>query len=293
MTKNKFSGGKSQIKFVLLLSILFLFLAFFVLSLSKTSERADAKTSESVTDSVGTSELDWFEDDSAGTSQSTDGQEFEAGNNGKVFLEGEFLDHDILKITAKISDIETPVLGLAFHLKYDHSLLSFLRYDPGDFLERGGDPFYLVSGGKAEETGEIIYGETLRRDASFPVGEGIISVFYFQQIATDVKYEFHFFNGVVSTLDTVRQDISGIKFIDLVLGTEEVADQNGIEDVFGDNVLGSLEDGGDDSSNGGFYGTLSFWLFVAVFISIGCATFYFVKSYLAKSKFRNKICDLP
>ena len=43
MTKNKFSGGKSQIKFVLLLSILFLFLAFFVLSLSKTSERADEK----------------------------------------------------------------------------------------------------------------------------------------------------------------------------------------------------------------------------------------------------------
>jgi len=184
--------------------------------------------------SIMDSGANWWEDD--GDSASTSfGDEVEAVlPAGKVSLSGEFLDHDLLKLSAEISDIQTPVLGMAFHLKYDAGALSFLRYDPGEFLERGGDPFYLVMPVKdalAGETGKIIYGETLRRNDDFPVGNGNVAEFYFQQLDPSVGiYEFSFENGVVSTLDVVRQDISNIEFRGLSL------DKNNSENVVLDGV---------------------------------------------------------
>ena len=66
-------------------------------------------------------------------------------SSSKVFMTSEFLDSDLLKISVNTADIEQPVLGLAFHLSFDPQKLHFLRYDPGEFLETGGDPFYLVA----------------------------------------------------------------------------------------------------------------------------------------------------
>ena len=129
---------------------------------------------------------------------------------GKVYMEAQSLDGDILQLSIKSEDMITPVLGIAFHLLYDKETLYFLKYEPGNFLERGGDPFYLVKNNQDK----IIYGETLRRDDSFPVGEGVIAKFYFQ-ILEDGVYKFLFENGVVSTLDTTRQDIDRIAWENL------------------------------------------------------------------------------
>lgn len=163
--------------------------------------------------------INWWEDgDVSNTWEDDDVTNFSAG---KVSLKGEFLNHDILKLSAKISDMETPVLGVAFHLVYNSDELYFLRYDPGNFLERGGSPFYLVMPERDQagsEFGKVIYGATLRRNDDFPVGEGTVADFYFQQLnLSSETYEFGFKNGVVSTLDVVRQNIANVKFEDLVL----------------------------------------------------------------------------
>lgn len=134
-------------------------------------------------------------------------------NNGNVNMKGEFLDSNILRIDVLVQDLATPVLGIAFHLKYDLSRLEFLRYEPGDFLERGGDPFYLVSQGK---NSNIVFGETLRRNDNFPVGGGVVVSMYFE-IIEDNEFAFSFDRGVVSTLDVVRQDLSNIKWDDYLI----------------------------------------------------------------------------
>lgn len=124
---------------------------------------------------------------------------------GTITLQEEFLDGDILKISAYTNDMLTPVLGIAFHLVFNSDQLSFLRYTPGNFLESGGDPFYLVQ----NKESKIFFGQTLRRDDAFPIGSGLIAEFYFQ-IITSSDYTFEFKNNVISTLDVIRQDLDNI-----------------------------------------------------------------------------------
>jgi hypothetical protein len=133
---------------------------------------------------------------------------------GQVDMHAESLDHDILKISVMSIDMSTPVLGLAFHLNYDDDKIKFLKYESGNFLEQGGDPFYLVQ--NDEKKNEIIFGETLRRDDKFPIGGGKVVDFYFQ-VAKREPMNFNFKQGAVSTLDTVRQDIDKIIWNDLSL----------------------------------------------------------------------------
>jgi len=174
-----------------------------------------------------TNSFEWWED-GAGANDVAPAETSEYF--GRIYLEGEFLNHDILEVAVLCEELETPVLGMAFHLTYDSNELSFLRYDPGGFLERGGDPFYLVMASKdgaGFETGELVFGETLRRGDQYPVGGGEVVEIYFQELSGDVRdgvgsFEFGFENGVVSTLDTVRQDIDGVRFEDLELGHGEV-----------------------------------------------------------------------
>lgn len=135
---------------------------------------------------------------------------------GTVFMEEEFLDGDLLKISVKAKNMMTPVLGIAFHINFEKEKLLFLKYEPGDFLERGGDPFYLVK----NLPDEIIFGETLRRDDKFPLGEGTIMNLYFQILEWD-KFNFTFENGIISTLDTVRQDIDKISWQNLLLDKKD------------------------------------------------------------------------
>ncbi len=140
------------------------------------------------------------------------GEEVEDVYMGEMSLEGEFLDSDLLKISVVAGEMLQPVLGTAFNVIFDSESLDFLKYEPGDFLERGGDPFYLV---KNEES-RVIFGETLRREDSFPVGGGVVAEFYFQ-ILEESEFNFSFYNGVVSTLDVVRQDIDKILWADLAI----------------------------------------------------------------------------
>jgi hypothetical protein len=93
---------------------------------------------------------------------------------GKIYMEGEFLNGDLLKLSVSSDDMVYPIIGIAFHLVYDSQSLAFLKYEPGKFLERGGDPFYLVK----NEEGKIFFGETLRRDDNFPIDGDVIADFY-------------------------------------------------------------------------------------------------------------------
>jgi hypothetical protein len=217
-------------------------------------------------------ELEWFEDEGFGEDEIT--EDVEA--NGRVFLEAEALNHDILRVEAKVTGLQIPVLGLAFHLEYDEEVLSFLRYDPGEFLERGGDPFYLVMN---RDEGRLIFGETLRRNDSFPIGEGVVAIFYFQELDKNARkdgrdgYVFHFANGVVSTLDTVRQDIDHVEFVDLEVGSTDEESFG-----FGADVSGSV---GRAFGGGGLL-----WIVITI---VGCLTLGVF--YLLKKKASDKICD--
>lgn len=171
----------------------------------------------------------WDEDMSVGVEESETGSD----SKGIIDMQAEPLDHDILKISVMSIDMSTPVLGMAFHLNYDGNKIKFLKYEPGDFLEQGGDPFYLVQ--NEAKKNEIIFGETLRRDDKFPTGGGKIADFYFQIVKRE-PLNFNFKQGAVSTLDTVRQDIDKIVWNDLSL------DKNG-KKITDEILFETLDDG--------------------------------------------------
>lgn len=152
-----------------------------------------------------------------------------------IYMQGEFLDGDLLRISIFSKDMTQPVLGIAFNLIYDAENISFLKYEPGEFLERGGDPFYLV---RDNDFGKIIFGETLRRDDTFPIGSGMIVNFYFQ-ILNETEFNFEFKKGVVSTLDTVRQDLDQILWENLSLNRKDESflafSSNGENNIFQNN----------------------------------------------------------
>ncbi len=162
---------------------------------------------------------------------------------GIIYMEGEFLDDDILKISIIGKDIIKPIIGISFHLKYDEKKIDFLRYEPGVFLEKGGKPFYLVT--NLEEQNKIIFGSTLRRDDSFPLEGGLIADFYFQ-INGKMPFLFEFQRGILSSLDTVRQDLDKIVWENLFLSSEN--EKTWVGDVFDSIKLKS----GDFSLGKGF-----------------------------------------
>lgn len=127
-------------------------------------------------------------------------------------MSAEFPDEELLRIAVKADEMSVPVLGIAFHLEYDSESIAFLRYLPGNFLERGGTPFYVVK--PLPEEGKIVFGETLKHDDSFPVGSGDIAYFDFQ-ILSGFEWDFKFDRGVVSGTDTPRQDIDKVLWEDL------------------------------------------------------------------------------
>lgn len=136
-----------------------------------------------------------------------------AALQGRVVINDEYLDGDLLKISVVAEDFRTPVVGIAFHLKYEDQLVTFLKYEPGEYLESGGDPFYMVQN---DETGsKIIFGETLRGDDQFPLGEGKIADFYFQ-ILNEQAIPFEFSKGVISTIEVIRQDIDHVEWKNLI-----------------------------------------------------------------------------
>ena len=128
-------------------------------------------------------------------------------NTAALYLDGEFLNGDLLKISVVADGFDEGVLGTAFKLDYPVAQVAFLKYEPGEFLESGGDPFYLV-----KDAGDrLVFGQTLRRDDQFPDGGGRVVDFYFQ-ILEERDLSFEFVEGVVSKLDSLRQDLDAVEF---------------------------------------------------------------------------------
>ncbi len=148
-----------------------------------------------------------------------DEQETSTEDMGTISLTASLQDKDILKLTLECKDIIKSVIGIAFHLKYEAAKLKFIKYTPGSFLETGGDPYYLVQNQELNE--KIIFGETLRASDSFPSGNGQAAYFYFQ-IIDPSQFNFEFENGVLSTLDVVRQDLDQINWENLFISKESL-----------------------------------------------------------------------
>lgn len=217
---------------------------------------------------------DFEEDDIFGN----DGNEFDVFDpddeitNGSMYMRGLRLDSDIFQIKISAKEMTTPVLGIAFHLLYEDEKLAFLKYEPGEFLERGGDPFYMVT---ADPTlNKIIIGETLRRNDSFPLGDGVVATLYFQ-ILEDEPFDFKFENGVISTLDVVRQDIDKIAWEDFLF-------------VKNDDIKTLTDVSKVSSFHLGNFNISSIWGIIAMFI-VAIPVSYFVISLIKDhSKFKKK-----
>ncbi|PKL36542.1 hypothetical protein CVV38_01400 [Candidatus Peregrinibacteria bacterium HGW-Peregrinibacteria-1] len=170
----------------------------------------------------------WFEDIDDIDSQTV----------GAVRMEAMIIEDSILKVDVVMDDFKKPVLGVSFDLLYDEEL-RFLRYEPGEYLEQGGMPIYMVSESvdSSKSSGfevvtnksassvslrdeYLVYGVTLKRDDSFPLGSGTLTSFYFE-LGDGKDFQLDFRRGVVSTLDTVRQDL------DLVAWSNAVFDRAG------------------------------------------------------------------
>lgn len=184
---------------------------------------------------------------------------------GRIHIQSLFLNGNIIKISVVADSVVVPTVGLAFHLKYEKEKVYFLKYEPGEFLEDGGDPFYLVQ--NDNEKGKIIFGETLRRDDRFPIGGKNVVDFYFQIIDENIwdsgnLLKFEFERGVLSTLDVIRQDIQNIKWENLYL------DEDGINHWQEDTKLIGSINGQANVSRLGFFsgGGIWKWLFLATLI---------------------------
>jgi len=234
-------------------------------------------------------ELEWFEEVGVGVDG---GEEFGDGfgetvvEGPLVFLDGEFLNHDIFKVSVRVERALVPLLGAAFHLKYDPDELAFLRYDPGEFFEMGGDPFYLVmDSGK----GRIVFGETLRRGDSFPVGEGVFVSIYFQEFGDGV-YDFEFEKGVLSTLDEIRQDLDSVAFVGGSFDRNAV-----VNDKLGENgeeYLDGRDEGESSRGNpfsasvmGNFGGNNVFLIVIGAGVAAGFSVYYFVKYFWKRRQY--------
>lgn len=186
--------------------------------------------------------------------------------NGSMYMQGTKLDGDLFQLSILSKDLTNPTLGIAFHLLYEKDRLAFLRYEPGDFLEKGGDPFYLV---KNDISGDkIVFGETLRRNDNFPMGSGLIATIYFQILDED-QFNFEFKNGIISTLDTVRQDIDKIAW-------ENFSFDKNIETT-------DVSDFGEISTlNAGTFSISNFWIVIGM-VTLAIPFAYLIISYIKNS----------
>lgn len=166
---------------------------------------------------------------------SVGGDVSESSKNGRIFIEKNFADN-LLKISVYAEDVFSPVIGVSFHLKYEPKKVSFVKYTAGDFLESGGEPFYLVKDSK--EKNKIYFGETLKKTDTFPTQGGKIVDFYFKisdtvtteksnnqtsdnaENSSSTSYDssldstilFSFSNGNVSAMENGTSKMKDIKF---------------------------------------------------------------------------------
>ncbi|PIZ76258.1 hypothetical protein COY05_01710 [Candidatus Peregrinibacteria bacterium CG_4_10_14_0_2_um_filter_38_24] len=173
------------------------------------------------------------EDFTFGESDGSSLDENSDAKNGRIFIEKNFMDDNLLKISVYAEEVLLPVIGVSFHLKYEPAKISFVRHEAGDFLETGGKPFYLVK--DSPEKNKIYFGATLKKGDAFPTQGGKIVDFYFKILdyATTEKSDtnaqigqsgnnvagkenskilFSFSNGNVSTMDNGAEKMKNINF---------------------------------------------------------------------------------
>lgn len=96
-----------------------------------------------------------------------------------ISLEVTPLPNNQFELTLYLAEEITPVLGTAFDLVYDPTIISYKYFKKGEFLEKGGTPIYLIL---AEERipSRLISGITLKRTDKLPVGTFSLIHFVFE-----------------------------------------------------------------------------------------------------------------
>lgn len=102
-----------------------------------------------------------------------------------------------------------PLFGVAFDIHFPDSL-DFIRFEHGEFLEKGGSPLYLVQtseAGKSLTTGiSLKYGDLVQ------TGSGTLISFYFKH-GTPLPPSFSFEHTVASNLiQGTRRDLANIQW---------------------------------------------------------------------------------
>jgi hypothetical protein len=145
-------------------------------------------------------------------------QDFQGLNNiGKINTEITYLKNDLLQLDIFAQDFQVPVLGVSFQLQYSENL-KFISYEPGEFLEIGGDPFYLVK--DREDLQKVIFGSTLKSEDFYPMGSGLIASIIFEDQDSSKTTSLVFNKAVVSTEDEVRQDLDYINWQNIEINEE-------------------------------------------------------------------------
>lgn len=189
-----------------------------------------------------------------------------ADSNGKVKIEGYEISPGILEIEINAEKIELPVIGSAFHLYYPEEL-KFLAYYSGDFLERGGDPIYLVK----DKGDKVIYGSSLKRDDNFPLESGTLVKMQFEIVKGEV-FNFQFKNAELAFADSIEQELNQILFED---GVVDLTSQNQI------NAYSNDINGGQNENNF-VRKVLKFW-YMPIMAAISIYLVYMLKKGSMKS----------
>lgn len=112
---------------------------------------------------------------------------------------------NIVKIAIRSQNMTEEILGIAFDFKFNPNAAQFLKYEKGDFFERGGNPFYLIK--TAQDKNSVINGISLKRGDKLQKGTGVIIYLHFLKLNSS-KQTFSFTNTVVSTLKYgLRKDL--------------------------------------------------------------------------------------
>lgn len=131
-------------------------------------------------------------------------------NDKQIALEI-FKHPETIEVKVWAKNINQPILGIAFDLQFDQNIASYEKYSPGNFLEQGGTPIYLISPTK-NNPGTLVVGISLRRGDSLPQGSGqLISFFFKPKKSGQSALSFH--NVSLASLDIKKRTIEDVNWI--------------------------------------------------------------------------------
>lgn len=133
------------------------------------------------------------------------------GGQEKVYLTVLPHEQNLIEVQIFGKDILSPILGLAFDLNFDNQLLAYAKYQPGSFLETGGQPIYLISQA-TDQSGRLIVGLSLKRGDSLPKGSGqFMSIFF--KILKSGQSSMQFSNVSLASLDIQKKNLDNVSWL--------------------------------------------------------------------------------